>query len=479
MSFITKNKKSGASVQKRWIYAELIFIFLAAAFYFLCGDKLQYKEISYTQSEISGSVPEFVEGSHIQQFVASNFDELTSISFLFADYGRKMNGTLDLVLKNETNSVVYPTISIDVSTIHEGEWYTVTPPFSMNGLRGKVLSIELWGHSVSGEAPTIFYAEDASGIFYSDGQEISGQLCIDVKGKDFYIFGHYYGYFLLIGIIILTIVFIHMEYCREHNKKNFFLTLGFIWDRYHFLIEQLVLRDFRTKYKRSVLGYVWSFLNPLLTSLVQYMVFSALFDSDIENFPIYLLTGTLFFNFFSEAVSQGLSSIVSNAALINKVYVPKWIYPVTKVCASATNFIISLFPLLVVSLFTGCKLSPALLLLVFEIVCLLFFCIGLSMVLTSCNVFFRDTQYLWGIATMVWMYSTPLFYPETILPPALRNFLQFNPLYHYIKFARVCIIDGVSPELSTYAFCLGAACISLLIGCVVFKKSQNKFALYI
>ena len=89
MSFITKNKKSGASVQKRWIYAELIFIFLAAAFYFLCGDKLQYKEISYTQSEISGSVPEFVEGSHIQQFVASNFDELTSISFLFADYGRQ------------------------------------------------------------------------------------------------------------------------------------------------------------------------------------------------------------------------------------------------------------------------------------------------------------------------------------------------------------------------------------------------------
>lgn len=217
----------------------------------------------------------------------------------------------------------------------------------------------------------------------------------------------------------------------------------------------------------------------MLTSLVQYMVFSTLFKSDIKNFPIYLLTGTIFFGFFSESVSQGLSAIVGNSSLITKVYVPKWIYPVTKVCASATNFIISLVPLYIVALFTGCRPNFALILLIFDIMCLLLFCIGLAMALSACNVFFRDIQYLWGVISMVWMYGTPLFYPETIIPEAYRSILKLNPLYHYVNFARTCIIDGVAPSLSTFAFCLGAAAVSLAIGCIIFKKTQNKFALYI
>ena len=481
MNLFIQIKKQLAKSAEKWIYAEALFAFIviAIAFYFLCGEKLQYKEIVYTQAEVTGSVTELSEGNYIQQNIRLDFDELSSISFLFADYGKELKGTLELSLKNETDNLVYPSIFIDASTIQEGEWYLIEPPFSIDNLNCKNLSIEFIGHSVSGEAPTIFYSKDIPGDFTDNGQRIAGQLCIDIKGKDFYVFGQHYWLIVLFGTIILTIIIFRIEYCKKNGRKNLFLTLHFIWNRYHFLIQQLVSRDFKTKYKRSVLGYFWSFLNPLLTSLVQYMVFSTLFKSDVKNFPIYLLTGTLFFNFFSEAVNQGLSSIVSNASLINKVYVPKWIYPVTKVCASATNFTISLFPLLVVSFFTGCKLSPVLLLLLFDIICLLLFCIGLAMALSVCYVFFCVTQYLWGIFTMVWMYSTPLFYPETILPDSLRSFLQFNPLYHYIKFARTCIIDGVSPDLSTYAYCLVSAVAILFIGYIIFKKTQNKFALYI
>lgn len=479
MNFIRAFWTSQQKAVKQWVYTELLFIFIMVLFYFLCGPKLQYKEISHAQEEITDSVGELTENNIIQQTILSDFDELTEVEFLFADYGKTPNGLLDIILTNESDHIVYPSIAIDTATVREGEWYKVPLPFTMDHLMGKTIRIKLFGHSDPGEAPTLFYSSHAVGDFIAGGQTISGQLCLRVTARTLLAIGQYYVYIVLAGVLVLTIVLAHVEYCRKHEKKNIILMLELVWTRYHFLIEQLISRDFKTKYKRSVLGYLWSFLNPLLTSLVQYMVFSTIFKSDIDNFPIYLLTGTLFFGFFSEAVNQGLSAIVCNAALITKVYVPKWIYPVTKVCASATNFIISLLPLFVVALFTGCRLTPAILLLVFDVCCLLLFCIGLSMALSACNVFFRDTQYLWSIATMVWMYSTPLFYPETILPETFRSLLQFNPLYHYVKFARVCIIDGVSPELSTYAFCLVSAFISLMIGCSIFKKTQNRFALYI
>lgn len=292
-------------------------------------------------------------------------------------------------------------------------------------------------------------------------------------------FGQYYWIWVLLFWGCVT-AYMMYSFKREREGKN---TLGlygkWVFRRYGFLIEQLVGRDFKSKYKRSVLGYLWSFLNPLMTSLVQYLVFSTLFKSDIEHFPAYLMTGTIFFGFFTEAVSQGLSAIVGNASLIMKVYVPKWIYPVTKVCASSVNFVISLIPLFVIAVATGCWPTPALLLLIYDILCLLVFCIGMALFLSALNVFFRDTQYLWGVITVAWTYATPLFYPETIVPETYRWILRLNPLYHFVKFARICIIDGVSPHINTYGYCLLSAVLMLLIGAFVFRKTQDRFALYI
>ena len=177
--------------------------------------------------------------------------------------------------------------------------------------------------------------------------------------------------------------------------------------KYRFLIKQLVDRDFKAKYKRSVLGVFWSFLNPLLNMLVQYVVFSNMFKFDIPNFPVYLLCGNVVFSYFSESCGMALTSIVGNAGLITKVYVPKYIYPLTRIMSSMVNLLISLIPLFAVALISGLVPTKAYLLLPIPLLLLALFCLGLGMLLAAAMVFFRDIQFLWGVLTTIWMYLTP------------------------------------------------------------------------
>ncbi|MBQ6233370.1 MAG: ABC transporter permease [Clostridia bacterium] len=249
--------------------------------------------------------------------------------------------------------------------------------------------------------------------------------------------------------------------------------------RYGLLFRQLVSRDFKTKYKRSSLGLVWSFLNPLLTMAVQYVVFSTLFKSDIKNFPVYLLTGIVFFSFFSEAVTLGMTSITSNASLIKKVYVPKYIYPFTRVISSLINFLLALVPLFLVMLVTASPFHLSLVLLLFDILCFVGFIIGISLLLTTAMTFFQDTQFLWNVISMIWMYLTPLFYPESIIPRQIIGVYRLNPLYQFITFARICIIDGISPEPVMYLNCILSASLFLVLGVWVFRKYQDRFILYL
>lgn len=249
--------------------------------------------------------------------------------------------------------------------------------------------------------------------------------------------------------------------------------------KYRFLLQQLISRDFKTKYKRSVLGVLWSFLNPLLTMAVQFVVFSTLFKTDIPNFAMYLLIGIVFFNFFSEATSMGLMSIVGNASLITKVYIPKYIFPVSKVLSSSINFFLSMIPLFIVALLTGVRFTLAILILPFSLACTIMFCIGISFILSSAMVYFRDTQFLWGVISMLWMYATPIFYPESILPQNLLILFKMNPMFHFIRFARALILNGASPEPKAYLLCFIAAVVPFTIGTIVFKKTQNGFALHL
>ena len=249
--------------------------------------------------------------------------------------------------------------------------------------------------------------------------------------------------------------------------------------KYRFLIRQLVGRDFKTKYKRSVLGVFWSFLNPLLTMLVQYFVFSTIFRSDITNYPVYLLIGIVFFNFFSESCNMCMTSIIGNVSLITKVYLPRYIYPLTRIISSVINLGISFIPLLVVCTVTAFQFQKSVFLAPYFFLCFIIFCLGMGLLLATSMVFFRDTQFLWNVLSMMWMYATPIFYPESILPDNLKFVLHINPLYYFLKNARLCILEGISPEPLAYFQCFCISIGMLLAGAFVFYKNQNKFVLYL
>lgn len=312
-----------------------------------------------------------------------------------------------------------------------------------------------------------------------NGTSVSGTICFSARGTDYIWTGlHYWKFAVGLGASLL-ILFLIIYYRYEAGRRSYLVSALLAMKKYRFLIRQLVARDFKKKYKRSVLGVFWSFLNPLLMMLVQYVVFSTVFKSDIPHFAAYLISGSVMFNFFTEASGMTLMSILDNSCLITKVYMPKYIYPLTRTLSSLVNFAISLIPMLMVCLLTGVRFHKSVFLAVFFYVCLYTFTLGFGMLLCTSMVFFRDTQFLWNVLSLMWMYMTPLFYPETIVPENLRGILQINPMYHFVKNARICILDGISPEPIVYFKCLGIALAALFVGAVVFYRNQDKFVLYL
>lgn len=291
--------------------------------------------------------------------------------------------------------------------------------------------------------------------------------------------GQHYGQLVLAAAAAAAVWYTVEVWRRKKGKYSFLFGTADVLRKYSFLIRQLVARDFKVRYKRSVLGVFWSFLNPMLTMAVQYMVFSRLFRSDIENYPVYLLSGLVVFNFFNEGVGQALGSIVYNAPLITKVYIPKYIYPVTKVLSSGINLVMSLVPLVAAAILTGERMTRAYLMLPYLLVCVMVFTAGLGMVLAAGMTFFRDVQFLWGILSMLWMYLTPLFYPVSIVPEGFRSVIMCNPMYVFVNAVRTIVMDAAAPRPSVFAQCSLAAFVMLAAGGFVFKKTQDRFIFYI
>lgn len=250
-----------------------------------------------------------------------------------------------------------------------------------------------------------------------------------------------------------------------------------LYNKYGFLLSQLVKRDFKIKYRRSVLGILWSLLNPLLTMTVQYMVFSTLFRWDIPNFAVYLLIGIVMFNYMSDATSQSMTCIMQNASLIKKVYVPKYIYPFSRVLSSGVNFLISLVALYIVIICSGVTITYHHAAILFGIASMFIFICGASLLLASMMVFFRDTQFLYSIMLTIWAYLTPIFYPESILPPTVLAIVKFNPMFHFIRFNRVIILNKGFPDPRAWLLCAIFAIVPFMIGLYVFKHTQHKFIL--
>lgn len=249
--------------------------------------------------------------------------------------------------------------------------------------------------------------------------------------------------------------------------------------KYRFLLSQLVARDFKTRYKRSVLGVLWSMLNPLLTMCVQYVVFANLFRWDVDNYAVYLLIGTVTFNFFSEATQGALQSVTGSASLITKVYIPTYVFPISKVLSSCINWCFSTIALYCIIFIQGIPLNIYHLTLPVAYVTLIMFSCGLGMALAALMVYFRDMQFLYGVLIMLWMYLTPLFYPVSIIPEQWMHLFVLNPMYQYVDFFRTVILDAAMPTAQQFGFCIGYAVAAMVLGFLVFRKLKRNFILHI
>ena len=465
---------------------------LVLVVYLVAGDQFHYTAVTSDALSASATIGELVDGITVTQTVTMPAEQTTGLELLAGTYGRANSGTLHLILTNEAGESVL-TQDVDVGTLADGRYTTIPLTSSLETQRGGTYMLTL---STTGCAPgnavTLYCGNTVMAGRFDIVQNIAdadryvingepgiGKLCVKVNGVKALSF--YKVYWLIVSGAFAVIAACCVGWWKQakHGKNNPLVSVSTLYTRYAFLIKQLVSRDFKTKYKRSVLGMAWSFLNPLLTMSVQYIVFSTLFKSDIPNYPVYLLSGIVFMNFFNEAVSMGMTSITGNASLIKKVYMPKYIYPVSRILSSLVNFALAILPLFLVMLFTGTAFRPSLLLLVFDILCLLGFVMGMGLLLTTAMTFFQDTQFLWGVASLMWMYLTPVFYPESIIPAKLLTLYHMNPMYQYITFARICIIDGVSPEPMAYLWCIVSSMVVLGLGIMTFKKNQDKFVLYL
>ena len=247
-----------------------------------------------------------------------------------------------------------------------------------------------------------------------------------------------------------------------------------------FILQTLVSKDFKLKYRRSFLGVLWSVLNPLLMMIVMAAVFSFMFRFQIEHFALYLILGTIMFDFMSLSTNGAMSSILDASSLIKKIRIEKLVFPIEKVLFELLNFAISCVAVvLVMAYYQVVPSIHALWGLPFVLICVAAFSAGLGLFISALSVFFRDVMHLWGVLITAWTYATPLFYPYEMLDGWMQAVMQFNPMYHYITFFRNIMMWNTNPGGMECLICLGMAAVTFIVGFIVFRKSESKFILYI
>lgn len=265
-----------------------------------------------------------------------------------------------------------------------------------------------------------------------------------------------------------------------HAKNDF--------EKDKFILKQLVTKDFKIKYRRSVLGVAWSVLNPLLMMVVMSIVFSTIFGQSRngsitpEMYPLYLIVGNITFSVMSESTNQALMSIIWASSLLKKVKVHRWVFPVQKVLFSLVNFSFSLVAVALVMLFFRVVPTWHLILLPVCLLLLMCFCMGLGMMLSALAVFFRDVMHLWTVVITAWMYLTPIFWTTDYISQMahwIQVLVVVNPMYNYLQFMRDIFLFNTVPSALTFGLCVAWAILALAIGYTVFHKTEHKFILYI
>lgn len=258
--------------------------------------------------------------------------------------------------------------------------------------------------------------------------------------------------------------------------------MGIIYNTFkkkQFIFEELLKRDFKKKYKRTLLGVGWSILSPLLFVLVLNFIFGNFFGRSIPHYAIYLLTGNLLFAYFREATGNGMDAIISNAGIFTKINIPQYLFVLSKSVASFINFTLTLVILLLFVFLDGLSFNLNYILLLYPVACLVVFNLGICLILATWFVFFRDIKYLYDVFCTVLMYGSAIFYQITIVPEGYRFIFYLNPVWVYINYFREIILYNKIPSLEYHFLALFYAVLALIIGSLIYKASHNKFLYYI
>ena len=259
---------------------------------------------------------------------------------------------------------------------------------------------------------------------------------------------------------------------------------------YRYLLREIVAKNIKIQYRNSVLGMFWTLLQPFLTTLVLVFIFGELFWKNRDfNFPIYVLTGRLLYDFYSLSTKRAMRSITGSASVIKKVKVPKYVYPLSNVISNYVTFMISMLVLvgfIAYFLLWPSAKNPApvltwhVLYAPVPLLVLFLLCIGAGLILSTLAVFFKDIEYIYDVFCMLLFYATPIIYEVTDgTKPSLRFALKCNPLYHIVEMFRDCVLRGRMFSYKSLLFALGWALVLILIGGLVFWRKQDKFILHI
>lgn len=244
--------------------------------------------------------------------------------------------------------------------------------------------------------------------------------------------------------------------------------------QYFFVIRELVSREIKRRYVRSYLGIFWSVLQPLLHMAVMSMIFSTMFKRNVENFPIYFLTGNILWSLFTGATNSAMTALVDNKNLLIKVKLPMMIFPLARVYSALVNLGYSLVAYVCMLIVFRNGVYWTMLFFPVIVGLELLFCIGIGNILSVAYAFFGDIKHLYGILLTLWMYMCALFYPVEGLPDQMRTVVIYNPMYNYIACARKCVMQGEMPTAFEFWYMVIWGVAVFALGQWVFNRNKNK-----
>jgi ABC-type polysaccharide/polyol phosphate export permease len=251
-----------------------------------------------------------------------------------------------------------------------------------------------------------------------------------------------------------------------------------LWD-YRELGRLLVIKELKLRYRRSVLGFLWTMLNPLLTMIILTVVFSHVMRVQVDRFPVFVLTALLGWNFFSQSVVGGAWSIVHNESLLRNVRVPRAIFPASLVASHLVNLGLALVPLLLVMLVLGVRLQWSVLALPYCLFTIWVFTTGIAFALSAWTVFFRDVVQIVEVGLTGLFYLTPIIYPLSIIPERFRWVFELNPVTYQVLPIRTIFFEGTLPSLPDLAIAGALAVVSFVVGLTLFRRREDSFLHYL